>query len=287
MLKGNREKGETKRKIAEKTAAAKEWIVFFGELMKASVDGVTEFWSKEEKSEAVVQQPTEEPVEEVAPDEEDDDVVVEDEEELDPESETEEETVSAKELRKQAKQMKKMARRVRKEEHRAHKAERKLKKLEKKTAKADKKQEKKQAKDEKKEANRQEKARKKSGYVSKNMILSETEKKFFDGLKSAVGLRYLVKPRVALADVLKRGDGSKCKDEQLGEMDFGVFDLQYRLKVLVEIKGMKRRGKQSQKNYKKVRKLCKKAGIPVVTFWAKYGVLPDYIKERMQDYLNL
>jgi hypothetical protein len=70
-------------------------------------------------------------------------------------------------------------------------------------------------------------------------------------------------------------------------MDFGVFDLQNRLKVFVEVRGMRRRGKQRRRVYKKVRKICKKTGIPVVTFWAKYGVLNDYIKERMQDYLSL
>ena len=45
--------------------------------------------------------------------------------------------------------------------------------------------------------------------------------------------------------------------------------------------------KKRRKTYKKVRKICKKVGIPVVTFWAKYGVLNDYIKERMQDHLNV
>ena len=191
--------------------------------------------------------------------------------------------VCAKEMRQQAKKIKKMAKRAKREENRVKKCEKKLAKQEKKAIKAENKQEKRTVKAEIK----QEKARMKSGYVSKSVILSETEKRFYDGIKTAVGLRYVVKPRVEMADVLKRGDGAKCKDEQLGEMDFGVFDLQLRLKVLVEIRGLKRRGKQSQKMYKKVRKLCKKAGIPVITFWAKYGVLTDYIRERMQDYLNV
>ncbi|MBR7098861.1 MAG: DUF2726 domain-containing protein [Clostridia bacterium] len=117
--------------------------------------------------------------------------------------------------------------------------------------------------------------------------MTGTEKQFIDGIKSAVGLRYIVKPRVALSSVLKKENGEQCKDEALGEMDFGVFDLQNRLKVLIEIRGMKRRGKQNRKAYKRARKLCKKADIPVVTFWAKYGVLNDYIKERMQEYLTI
>lgn len=275
---GNHRK--TDRTDNPKTAAVKDWVLFLGELVKASVEGVKEFWGNPKETASVELPSVEESVVEAAEEVEE---ILEAEEIVDDcvdeEETTEEARTCAKELRKQAKMIRKMAKRAKREENQIKRSEKKLKKLEKKSLKAEKKLEKAERKEEK--------AQKKAGYISKNVILSETEKRFCDGIKSAVGLRYVVKPRVAMADVLKRGDGSKCKDEQLGEMDFGVFDLQFRLKVLVEIKGLKRRGKQSQKVYKRVRKLCKKAGIPIVTFWAKYGVLPEYIKERMQDYLNV
>lgn len=288
MLNENRNDQNNGRVNSSKASLVKEWVLFFGELVKASVEGIAEFWGKSEETKPVevasvavetadVVEETEE-VEETA--EEIDELVEEYEAEA---AAAEQARVCAKELRQQAKKIKKMAKRARREEHRVKKCEKKLAKQEKKAIKAENKQEKKVVKAE----NKQKKVKAKSGYVSKSMILSETEKRFYDGIKNAVGLRYVVKPRVEMADLLKRGDGTKCKDEQLGEMDFGVFDLQLRLKVLVEIRGLKRRGKQKQKVYKKVRKICKKAGIPVVTFWAKYGVLPEYIRERMQDYLNV
>ena len=213
------------------------------------------------------------------------------------ESELEEDSaqrLTSKELKRLSKLEKKAEKQEKKEEKQAKKAEKKALKAEKKEEKQAAKLEKKTEAEEKKQQKSEEKAEQKlakkqlkAGYVPKDVILSETEKKFFDGIKSAVGLRYIVKPRVALSDVLKKEDGSKCKNEKLGEMDFGVFDLQRHLKVFIEVRGIKRRGRQSKKVYRKVRKLCKKAGIPVVTFWAKYGVLTDYIKERMQDYLNI
>ena len=280
-------KQETDGKGISKAAVVKELVLFFGELVKASVEGVIEFWGNPEKPEATEQNLADEAVEEIA---ELCEETVEDEELVEGECSSDEDRVCAKELRRQARMIKKMAKRAKREERRIRKSEKKLRKQEKKALKAEKKQE----KAERKAENAQEKMERKAGkasrkadYVSKNMILSGTEKRFYDGIKSAVGLRYMVKPRVALSDVLRRGDGSKCKDEQLGEMDFGVFDLQMRLRVLVEIQGLKRRGRQSKKMYKRVHRLCKKAGIPIVTFWAKYGVLPEYIKERMQDYLNL
>ena len=294
MFKRIRKDQEANRSNNPKVMLVKEWVLFLGELVKASVEGVVEFWSPADQGETVAQLPEEEQVDAA---EELLDETVEEIEEIVEDVETSEidaaqERACAKELRLQAKKIKKMAKRAKREENRIKRSEKKLEKQAKKAVKAEKKQAKKQAKQvkqqEKKEKQvKQKKTKKKSDYVSKSVILSETEKRFYDGIKSAVGLRYIVKPRVELAGVLKRGDGTKCKDEQLGEMDFGIFDLQHRLKVFVEIKGLKRRGKQSQKTYKKVRKLCKKAGIPVVTFWAKYGVLPEYIKERMRDYLNL
>ena len=281
MFKRIRKDQDANRGNNSKAMLVKDWVLFLGELVKASVEGVVEFWGKADESETVVQLPEEaqtDEVEEICDGEVEE--VGETVEPVEaPKADTAQERACAKELRLQAKKIKKMAKRAKREEKRVKKSEKKLAKQEKKAIKAEKKQEKKLRK--------QEKSSKQSSYVSKSVILSETEKHFSDGIKSAIGLRYIVKPRVALAGVLKRGDGTKCKDEQLGEMDFGIFDLQHRLKVFVEIKGLKRRGKQSQKMYKKVRKLCKKAGIPVVTFWAKYGVLPEYIKERMRDYLNL
>ena len=281
MFKRIRKDQDANRGNNSKAMLVKDWVLFLGDLVKASVEGVVEFWGAADEAETVAQLPEEEQIdsaEEVL-----DETVEEIEEAAEPveapKADVAQERACAKELRLQAKKIKKMAKRAKREEKRVKKSEKKLAKQEKKAIKAEKKQAKKLQK--------KEKSSKKSAYVSKSVILSETEKRFCDGIKSAVGLRYIVKPRVALAGVLKRGDGTKCKDEQLGEMDFGIFDLQHRLKVFVEIKGLKRRGKQSQKMYKKVRKLCKKAGIPVVTFWAKYGVLPEYIKERMRDYLNL
>ena len=287
MCKSNRGDCNDKCGTAKYAGPVKDWVLFFGELVKASVDGVVEFWRPDEKTAPESDAPIAADFEEIlegsdGADEADlcDECCEEDEAEAVAEPDS-------KELKRQAKLMKQAAKQAKKQERAADKAEKKAAKLVKKQAKQEISDAKKLEKDEKRETEKQEKAQKKMGYVPKNVILSETEKKFFDGIRSAVGLRYVVKPRVELADVLKRGDGTKCEDEQLGVMDFGVFDLQQRLKVLIEVKGMKRRGKQNKKAYKKTRKLCKKAGIPVVTFWAKYGVLTDYIRERMQDYLNL
>ena len=301
---------------AKKTEVAKEWLLFAGELIKASVEGVVEFFGGETAEEKTIdasatahEETVTELVEELAEIPELDEEIVE----------CVEEDVSAptaKELKQQAKELSRAEKLAKKEEKRAQKAEKKAAKLIQKAEKeqndqikkaekkkndqikeAEKKQKneekrlekqlKKEEKQEQKDQKAEKKAQKRSGYRPKNMVFSETEKRFYDGIRAAVGLGYIVKPRVQIAKVLKRGDGTKCNDEDLGEMDFGVFDLQNRLKVLIEVRGIKRKGRQTPRMYRKVRKLCKRAGVPVVTFWAKYGVLKKYIKERMKDYMDI
>lgn len=280
MCKKNNDIRDEQNNASPKMDVVKDWVLFFGELVKASVDGVVEFWGKEDEPQEPAEQPIEAEFEEICEEELCEDVC-ETPEEVAPVGPT------AKELKQEMKRVRREEKQAKKEQKRAQKAEKKeakaLKKEEDRINSAERKIEKAAEKAEKKLAKKE----KKAGYVSKDVVLTSTEKQFMDGIKFAVGLRYIVKPRVALSSVLKRENGEKCEDEQLGEMDFGVFDLQNRLKVLIEIRGMKRRGKQSTKAYKRARKLCKKADIPVVTFWVKYGVLNDYIKERMQDYLTI
>ena len=82
-------------------------------------------------------------------------------------------------------------------------------------------------------------------------------------------------------------DGTSCEDDNLGEMDFGVFDLRYRLKFFVEIKGMRRQEQQSQKEYREAEKICRETSVPVLIFKAKHCNRPNYIKKRVQDFLNI
>ena len=106
-------------------------------------------------------------------------------------------------------------------------------------------------------------------------------------LRRAVGPFHVVKVRVPMNRVLKHRDGSKCNREKLGDMDFGVFDLANRLRVLIEVKGLKRQNKQSPAKYCKVRRLCRKVGIPVVTFRIRGDISADNIRERIREYLRI
>lgn len=268
---------------AKKKEAVKDLILFFGALVKASVEGVVEFWGKG-TAEA---QPSAEPV--YGTDVGADDRLYVEIEEL-PVYEEPACAPTSRELKAQMKTLRREEKLARKEEKRELKAAKKeaklLKKQENRLKKEEKKQrncEKKLEKQEKKEPKDVQRVR----YIAKNRILSKTEKKFLDAIRSAVGLGYVVKTRVAMTKVVRHADGTKCKGEDLGEMDFGVFDLRNRLKVMVEVKGMKRQNQQSQREYREVERLCREASIPVIFFKAKHAKRTKYIKRRMRDFLNI
>ena len=292
---------------AETKGLVKDWLLFFGEIIKASVEGVVEFWGKkEEPAEPVVEALPVVDTEELSEEDEEILAVVEEAEEAEAAEEPAEEVVLSRRERRRAKKLaKREARRAaklaRKEEKKAKKEAKKAAKAAKKAAKAgvavEEKADEQKAADQKKlpkgkkadqKADKPVKKSKRHRYVTKDLVMMKKERAFYDGIKSAVGLRYVVKARVPLNTLVKKSDGKRCKkNEDLGQMDFGVFDLKNRLRVLVEVRGMRRKGRQSKKMYRRARRICRRAGIPVITFWAKYGVIPSYIKTRMKDYMKL
>ena len=149
---------------AKKTEAVKDWILFFGELVKASVDGVVEFWGEDKKEAETVVQPVVTPEADVI------DLCEElnEEVELEETAEKVEEAVSgptAKELKQQVKALRRAQKLARKEEKKALKVEKRGEKLLRKQEKQERDQDKKQKKNEHKAEKQQKKDQKKAGYI--------------------------------------------------------------------------------------------------------------------------
>lgn len=77
----------------------------------------------------------------------------------------------------------------------------------------------------------------------------------------------------------------KYRLELFRVIDFGIFDQEYKLCVLVEINDPSHETPERERD-KKVVEICKEAGIPLVTFWT-YGVNPEYIRSRLRYFLPL
>lgn len=75
-------------------------------------------------------------------------------------------------------------------------------------------------------------------------------------------------------------------NELFRNIDFGIFDKSYNLKLLIEINDKTHTLSDRRERDKKVRTICAKANIPIITFRTSYGINEEYIEKRLHKYLT-
>lgn len=133
----------------------------------------------------------------------------------------------------------------------------------------------------------QEPAKSPSTYSLKNSIMTECEKSFFEVIKEIVEPQYTIQPQINLASVIDKEQHSKYRNELFRNIDFGIFDKNYSLVLLIEINDQSHTQPNRIDRDNKVKSICADAGIPLITFWTKYGIDKKYIYNRLQEYLPL
>ncbi len=114
-------------------------------------------------------------------------------------------------------------------------------------------------------------------YYVKESLLTPTELEYLQVICALLGNDYLVLPQVNLASVIDKKGDSNFRNELFRNIDFGVFNKDFKPLVLIEINDNTHFRKDRIERDKKVATICKKAGIPLVTFWVKDGISVDYI----------
>lgn len=121
-------------------------------------------------------------------------------------------------------------------------------------------------------------------YVVKDSLMTQTEYDYFKIINAYFGDSYLILPQINLAAVIdKVGEGYRT--ELFRNADFGVFDYNYRPILLIEINDNTHFRKDRIERDKKVNEICKKAKLPLVTFWTKDGINSDAIYKTLSRYL--
>ncbi len=121
-------------------------------------------------------------------------------------------------------------------------------------------------------------------YVVKESLMTKTEYEYFKIINAYFGDEYLVIPQINLAAVIdKIGEGYRT--ELFRNADFGVFDYNYRPILLIEINDNTHFRKDRMERDKKVAEICKKARLPLVTFWTKDGIDNQVIFKTLSKYL--
>lgn len=125
-------------------------------------------------------------------------------------------------------------------------------------------------------------------YKVRSSLMTKTEKQFFSAIKKALPESYILQPQVNLASVIKKTTEERYQNELFRNMDFAIFDLDYKPLALIEINDnthITEKGRQAR-DYK-VKDICKAANVPLIIFWTTYGVNEEYISKKIKEVLNL
>ncbi len=124
-------------------------------------------------------------------------------------------------------------------------------------------------------------------YELKTSLVTETERKFLDCIKSVLPEGYQVQPQVNLASFIVRTDGARFQNELYRNADFMITDLDYKPLILIEINDQTHLTPDRRERDKKVGNICEEAGIPIIKLWTSYGVNPEYIRKRITETLAM
>lgn len=124
-------------------------------------------------------------------------------------------------------------------------------------------------------------------YLLKSSLITKNEKPYFQAIKKIIEPQYIVQPQINLASIINKNSQDRFRNELFRNIDFGIFDQNYKPLVLIEINDESHMTPERKERDQKVKAICTNAGIPIITFWTKFGVNEDYIKNRLSEHIAL
>ncbi len=121
-------------------------------------------------------------------------------------------------------------------------------------------------------------------YVVKAPLMTKPEREYYNIFLSYFGQDYIILPQINLASVIDKV-GKGYRSELFRNVDFGVFDYNYHPILLIEINDNTHFKKDRIERDKHVNEICKKAKLPLVTFWTKDGIDNKVIYRTLKKYL--
>lgn len=127
---------------------------------------------------------------------------------------------------------------------------------------------------------------KEPNYFVKDRLLTDTELAYYNVIRELIDSRFIILPQINLASVLDKKGGGNFRTELFRNIDFGVFDGELHPIFLIEINDNTHLRRDRKERDKRVNKICKKAGIPLVTFWVRDGINKSEMYRELKNALN-
>lgn len=107
------------------------------------------------------------------------------------------------------------------------------------------------------------------------------KKRFYSKLKNIETLGYKVIPQVNLASIITKQSDSRYNTELFRNIDFGIFDNEYNLLLLIELNDSSHKQAIRHERDLKVKRSCESAKIKLIFFYTSYPNEEDYIINRI------
>lgn len=122
-------------------------------------------------------------------------------------------------------------------------------------------------------------------YSAKNSLMTNAEKDYYIAIREVLEEKYILQPQINLATIIEKNILSRYQNELFRNIDFGIFDENYKPLILIEINDNTHLEPDRRARDKKVKQICYEANIPLITFWMSYGINKEYIKKRINEIL--
>lgn len=121
--------------------------------------------------------------------------------------------------------------------------------------------------------------RKRQHYIKKP-LMTDTEKLFYERLKTIFKGLYTIQPQIALRSIVDNTE-KYYASELHRYIDFGLLDNKENVVALIELNDRTHLTQKRHDRDMKVTQICSEAGIPLITFWANNEYTDNEILEKV------
>lgn len=122
-------------------------------------------------------------------------------------------------------------------------------------------------------------------YISKS-FLTNYEYEFYKKIKEVEKFGFIIIPQVNLAAIVEKPQ-AKYRSELFRNIDFGIFDLEFNLKLLIELNDKSHQTYTRKNRDLKVRKILNDCKIKLINFYTYYPNEKNYVLNRIYKELDL
>lgn len=120
-------------------------------------------------------------------------------------------------------------------------------------------------------------------YDPKPTVLTKTEQNFMAAINKALPENCILLVQQNLGAIVERTDNSRFRNELFRIVDFLIVDQNYKPLIAIEINDQTHEDYKRKSRDIKVYHILEEAGIPLVTFWTRYGINQDYITKKISE----